>query len=128
MLKSQMRKSGKRWRRWRCKSCEHRWSTVDGPSADYRAAASRRRRKLTDEQAREVAASGLSISVLAERYGITPRKVWELKHHLAYRDVFTQSVNAPLCVNCSYWDGRCVFEFPESGASFAEECSLFDPK
>lgn len=32
------------------------------------------------------------------------------------------------CTSCSYWlDGSCSMQFPESGGSFASECSLYEP-
>jgi hypothetical protein len=126
MLKSQVRKSGKRWRRWRCESCSYTWSTLDEPHVNYRNEANRRRRKLTDAQAMELAASRLTLEVLSERYGVTRRKIWDIKNHSAYKDVFTQAQDASTCINCAYWDSGCAFDFPEAGGSFAEECSMFE--
>jgi hypothetical protein len=127
MLKSQMRKSGKRWRRWRCESCSYAWSTLDEPHVNYRNEANRRRRKLTDAQAMEIAASKLSLTVLSKRYGVTTKKIWALKHHMAYRDVLAHGCGeAPTCIKCAYWSGDCSFGFPEAGAEFAEECSMFE--
>ncbi len=126
MLKSQMRMSGKRWRRWRCHSCSHAWSTLDDPHVSFRNEANRRRRKLTDAQAMEIAESNLSLKVLAERFGVTSGKVWKLKHRLAYQDVLAAPGKANMCNLCAYWQGGCMFDFPEAGGSFAEECSMFE--
>lgn len=127
MLKTDKRQGGKKWRRWCCTSCSYRWSTVDGAEVSYRNDGNKRKRRFTDEQAREIIMSPLSLRRLAEIYGIRALGIWKIKHGITYRDVWLElQAGTERCEDCCYWAGGCAFDFPEAGSSFAQECSMFE--
>lgn len=68
------------------------------------------------------------------RYEITAKQMKEYDLLLRLNTAISQVLNPPIsesrksCTSCSYWiDGSCSMQFPESGGSFASECSLYEP-
>jgi len=67
-------------------------------------------------------------------YEITAKQMREYQLILRLNTAISQVLNPPIsesrksCTSCSYWiDGSCSMQFPESGGSFASECSLYEP-
>ena len=68
------------------------------------------------------------------KYEITATQMKEYDLLLRLNTAISQVLNPPIsesrksCTSCSYWiDGSCSMQFPESGGSFASECSLYEP-
>lgn len=85
-------------------------------------------RKLTPAQVREIHESSDSLGVLARRFSVSRRTIFDIKKNRIYREV-TNAVQAGTCLACQHWSDRCGFGFPEAieDPKFASDCHLFQP-
>jgi hypothetical protein len=79
-----------------------------------------------------VVGSGLYCAACWRKTEVGRREIQEASriHYWKLKEQRRLAQGEPLpethCLRCCFWDeGRCSFEFPESGGVFATECSLY---
>jgi transcriptional regulator NrdR family protein len=138
VIDSRLKPDGTRWRRYFCRACTERWSTVSTgkeaePIVRFPAVTPRR---LTFAQAKEIMLSDKSTLALAAKYGISHQAVSQVRLGQVYAYIYRQlqeeghvlaSTGGYICDQCRHWSGgSCGFDFPEAGGDFATDCVLYE--
>ena len=137
-IDSRVRKDGTRRRRYVCKDCNERWSTLSTgkdaePIVRFPPVVKRR---LTFEQAKQIMLSSKSTLALAAEFGISHQGISQIRLGQVYSYIYRQlqeegfalaSQGKVLCDQCAHWSGNsCGFEFPDAGGDFATDCVLYE--
>jgi hypothetical protein len=141
--------NGTRRRRYRCLSCEHRWTAWDGErpvkggSPGRRKSPGNRKSRLTPDQIRlALTRPDLNNKRAGELIGCSPECVRQIRNGQICASILPDLIRpnavdqkpasaGPNCLDCKEWsDGRCSFGFPDpliEGLTFAADCDLYAP-
>lgn len=145
VLESRLCNNGTRRRRHRCLTCDHRWTTWDGPKPTQgnttRRTTANRGKRLDPEEVRHVLLSPREVSnaQLSRELGVSAEMIRQIRIGKAHAKVHPEIARwgAPppetagrTCYTCSHWrEARgCSFGFPDptlEGVGFARECDLY---
>jgi hypothetical protein len=129
-------------RRHACRSCAHRWTTLDGPLPPRATPAPRSSHHswigLTESDIVHILRSPLSDTALAPLYNCSRQSISNIRNGRSYAAIRPDiprrsprprySADGPTCTSCSYWNGtRCFFDYPEAAEDprFAQDCDLY---
>jgi transposase-like protein len=135
---TRLNRDGRRRRRYRCHSCEYRWTVWEGERSQS-PPKKNPRRPLSPDKVRLILLSPLSSCSLAKQLGCSHEAVCAVRRGDTHAGLWPEiprqrARTGPLCLDCSRWRGGaspCKDEVPEAKASnpgFAAECELFDPR
>lgn len=138
VIDSRVQKDGTRRRRYYCKDCTERWSTLSTgkdaePIVRFPPVVNRR---LTLEQAKQIMLSPRSTLALAAEFGVSHQAISQIRLGQSYAYIYRQlredgcalaGQGGILCDQCVHWSGgSCGFEFPDAGGDFATDCVLYE--
>ncbi len=134
---------GKRYRRKKCGSCQHRASDIDGEPIPGRRASNTRRgfRRFNAQQIAEIVAlkGTMSLRAIGQQFGCSGETVRQIFAGMLYRDLLPENYRPapgpgdPSCERCREWRGPdaehpCRMGFPDpviEGPGFARDCNLY---
>jgi hypothetical protein len=145
VIESRLCNNGTRRRRYRCLSCDCRWTHWDGARPTQglmsagRSVSSGRGRQTTEEEVKRIllALPDVSNVQLARAMNFSPEWVRRIRTGLSCikicpelmrRTAFSTGVNGRSCHDCFYWTLGCDFGFPDpyvEGPGYANDCDLF---
>jgi hypothetical protein len=142
VLRTNTLRNGTIRRRHACRSCTHRWTTLDGPLPDrptYQPRATPYSpRGLTERDIVAILLSPEPDPTLASLYNCSRQSISNIRLGRTFptvrpdipRRTSVRSSHAPgpTCTTCSHWSGTsCTFGFPEAvtDPTFARDCDLF---
>lgn len=146
VIESRRCSEGTRRRRHQCLSCNHRWTSWDGPRPSpgftgKNRSTAKRGRSLTPDDVRQILLSprALPNSELGRRFDVSYELVRQVRLGRVHATVHPELPRWPdprrgqpgrTCHNCANWSaGGCSFGFPEpleDGPAFALECDLYE--
>jgi hypothetical protein len=128
---------GKRYRRKKCGSCQHRASDIDGEPIPGRC----KSRRFGAQQIAEIVAlkDTATLRAIGQQFGCSPETVRQIFAGILYRDLLPENYrpapgpNDPSCERCREWRGPdaehpCRMGFPDpaiEGPGFARDCNLY---
>lgn len=138
VLRTNTLRNGTTRRRHSCRSCTHRWTTLDGPLPDRPAYKPRATpyspRGLTESDIVSILLSPESDHALAPLYNCSRQSICNIRLGRTFPTIRpdiprrTPGRSGPTCATCSHWDGTsCTFGFPEAvtDPTFAHDCDLY---
>lgn len=140
LFESRKRADGARRRRYKCLTCDYRWTEYQANACEPRVRLVKRnspaQRRLTEQEAKAVMLSSCSSASLAAKYNMSRQAIDLVRYGKTYKNVykrlqdkgcFLRSSGRLHCEQCVHWlgDGGCDFGFPDAGGDFATDCYLF---
>lgn len=135
VIEIQRLSNGTRRRRHRCRCCDHRWSTWDGPipppksghKIQFRSA----RTPLSADEVLVILTSDASAGQLSHELGRSHRAIRMVRQGATHRSLFPElprqeAAGQPTCQSCCHWQNGCTYGFPEAGGPFANDCTLYE--
>jgi transposase-like protein len=135
---TRLNRDGRRRRRYRCHSCEHRWTVWEGERSQS-PPKKKQRRPLSPDEVRLILLSALSSCSLARQLGCSHEAVCSVRRGDTHAGLWPEiprqrARTGPSCFDCSRWRGGsnpCKDEVPDAKASnpgFAVDCELYAPR
>ena len=140
LLESRMTVRGVRRRRFECKRCRYRWTLFVKENEgrpykpnlwDAHKGNMSPFRSLSSDQIRTVILSNKPQRILAEDYALSRQSISLIQTGRMYKEIY-EEIHPPrtgpllYCSNCVHWNhNKCGFGFPDSGDTFATDCSVY---